>query len=138
MKRVQIRIGRPNRLCRQFARILGATPIVINGVCTAQFGRVIDARILGRRTTSPLALPAAFSFESMDSQGRTLNLGETVLLQREANPLMRELKKRGITVTALHNHWLFENPRLMYMHFESIDRPLDFARKVSEAFRVLN
>ena len=138
MKRVQIRIGRPNRLCRQFARILGATPIVINGVCTAQFGRVINARILGRKTTSPLALPAAFSFESMDNNGRTLNLGETVLLQSEANPLMRELKKRGITVTALHNHWLFDQPRLMYMHFESIDRPLSFARKVSEAFRVLN
>lgn len=138
MKRVQIRIGRPNRLCRQFARILGATPIVINGICTAQYGRVIDARILGRKTNSPLSLPAAFSFESADKNGRTLNLGETVLLQREANPLMRELKKRGIIVTALHNHWLFDKPRLMYMHFESIDHPLNFARKVSEAFRVLN
>ena len=40
-------------------------------------------------------------------------------------------------VTALHNHWLFEDPRLMYIHFESIDQPLDFARKVAEALCVL-
>ncbi|MFA7746463.1 DUF1259 domain-containing protein, partial [Salinicoccus roseus] len=64
-------------------------------------------------------------------------LGETVLLQVEVNPLMSELRKFGIIVTAVHNHWLFDKPRLMFMHFESIDKPLNFARKVREALRVL-
>jgi hypothetical protein len=40
-------------------------------------------------------------------------------------------------VTAFHNHWLFENPRLMYIHFEKIDRPIDFARDVRDALQVL-
>jgi hypothetical protein len=86
---------------------------------------------------SPLVNPQFFSFENLDSQGNALNLGETVLLQEEVNPLLTELRKRNILVTAIHNHWLFEQPRAMYMHFESVEPPLEFARKVREALRVL-
>ncbi|MBU5484344.1 DUF1259 domain-containing protein [Clostridium sp. MSJ-11] len=124
--------------CEEFARILGAEILsTANGVCTVTFMRDINAEILGRRTRSPLALAALFSFESPDNRGRTLNLGETVILQEEINDFISILRENGILVTALHNHWLFENPRLMYIHFESIDNPLDFARKVAEALRVL-
>ncbi|KHO39437.1 hypothetical protein OR62_05830 [Clostridium tetani] len=126
------------RTCNEFARILGAEILsTANNVCTVMFMRDIDAEILGRRTNSPLALMAMFSFESPDNQGRTLNLGETIILQDEINDFISILRENGILVTALHNHWLFEDPRLMYIHFESIDRPLDFARKVAEALRVL-
>jgi hypothetical protein len=79
-----------------------------------------------------------FSFEAPDSQGRTLNLGETVILPREINPFIDVLRSHGIIVTALHNHWLFEKPRLMYIHFEAIDNPLSFARNVAEAFETLD
>ena len=58
-------------------------------------------------------------------------------MQSELNPFLSRLRKHGIKVTAQHNHWLFDSPRLMYVHFEAIDRPLDFARKVRDANRVL-
>lgn len=125
------------RLCRQFGRIVGGQSSVMNGVCFIQKFRNINATILGRRTRSPLVLPTFFSFESIDRQGRALNLGETVILQREINPFISELRKRGIIVTALHNHWLFERPRLFYIHFESVENPINFARKVAAALRVL-
>ena len=126
------------RTCNRFAEILGAEILSTeNNVCTVTFMRDIDAEILGRRTRSPLALAALFSFESPDTNDRTLNLGETVILQNEINDFISALRERGILVTALHNHWLFDDPRLMYIHFESIDRPLDFARKVAEALKVL-
>lgn len=125
-------------LCSQFARILGAEILSsTNNVCAVTFMRNINAEILGRRTRSPLALSALFSFESVDSRGRALNLGETVILQEEINDFITVLRSHGILVTALHNHWLFDSPRLMYIHFESIDKPLDFARKVADALRVL-
>lgn len=124
-------------LCREFARILGGTGSMTNGVCLVQKFRDIPFTILGRRTNSPLVNPQFFSFEDLDSQGNALNLGETVLLQEEVNPLLTELRKREITVTALHNHWLFEKPRAMYMHFESIEPPLEFARKIRKAFKIL-
>ncbi|HAN21189.1 MAG: hypothetical protein A2Y15_07735 [Clostridiales bacterium GWF2_36_10] len=125
-------------LCNEFARILGADILSsTKDLCVVTFTRDIKAEILCRPTHSPLALNALFSFESMDCKGKTLNLGETVILQEEINCFISVLRENNIIVTALHNHWLFENPRLMYIHFESIDEPLDFARKVAEALRVL-
>lgn len=128
----------PDPICQEFAEILGATPSVINDVCTATRSRTnIHPVVLGRRAESFMFVPQAFSFENLDQNGKALCLGETVLLQEEVNPFMTILREQGIIVTALHNHWLFENPRLMYMHFESNDNPLSFARKVRRALDVL-
>jgi hypothetical protein len=128
----------PSELCKEFANILGAVPGVINGVCIATKSRTnIHPVVLGRRAESFMFVPQAFSFENTDREGKALCLGETVILQEEINPFLSCLREEGIIVTALHNHWLFDNPRLMYMHFESIDEPLSFARKVSNALKVL-
>ncbi|NLY76145.1 MAG: DUF1259 domain-containing protein [Firmicutes bacterium] len=125
-----------HNLCQQFAQILNGT-ILNQDPCTVLRLRNIDAEILGRPSQSSLTRGALFSFESPDGQGRTLNLGETVILQDEINPFISELRERNIIVTALHNHWLFDEPRLFYIHFESIDQPLDFAKKAAESFQVL-
>ncbi|MGG3800910.1 DUF1259 domain-containing protein [Metabacillus fastidiosus] len=117
--------------CQQLADIIGGVVITATPVCVVQRLRDIDATILGLRTQSPLALPFALSFEN-----NGLNLGESVVLQREINPFLTELRKRGLIVTAVHNHWLFDNPRLMYMHWENAgDNPFEFARKSFEAAR---
>ena len=130
--------ARPTSTCRSFARILRATPSVINGVCTATNSRTnLIPRVLGRKAASFMYVPQAYSYEKMDRRGRALCLGETVILQSELQPYILRLRRHGIKVTAVHNHWLFDNPRLMYIHFESVDRPLDFARKVRDANRVL-
>lgn len=120
--------------CQQLANIIGGEVITATPVCVVQRLRNINATILGRRTRSPLSLPFALSFEN-NINGRTLNLGETVILQREINPFMTALRRRGIIVTALHNHWLFDKPRLMYMHWENVGDPFVFARKSIEAAR---
>ena len=128
----------PSSLCRTFASTLGGTAEVVNGVCTVTRIRSnLKPLIQGRKTNSALALAALFSFESFDSRGNALNLGETVILQEEINPFISELRNRGIEVTAVHNHWLFDNPRLMYIHFKSVEPPLTFANKVAAAFKVL-
>lgn len=126
------------RLCNQFARILGGEHEIDEGpVCFVIRARQLNATILGRRTTSPLVRYQLFSFESLDRSGRALCLGETALFQNQANRLIRNLQNRGIIVTALHNHWLFENPRLMYIHWESIDNPITFAMKTKQSIAFL-
>lgn len=97
--------------CQRLADIIGGEVIQSTPVCVIMRLRNIRATILGRRTRSPLALPFMLSFEN-----NGLNLGESVLLQREVNPMLDALRKRGLIVTAFHNHWLFDEPRLMYMH----------------------
>lgn len=120
--------------CQQLADIIGGEVITATPVCVVQRLRNIRATILGRRTRSPLSLPFALSFEN-NIRGRTLNLGETVILQREINPFITALRERGIIITALHNHWLFDEPRLMYMHWENVGDPFQFARNSIGAAR---
>jgi hypothetical protein len=125
-------------LCRQFAAILRAEPQIINGVCTASAVRNnIKPVILGKRSRSFLTIPQAFSFENIGRDGRALCLGETVILTAEINPFISRLRRHGIIVTALHNHWLFARPNLWYIHFEKVERPLVFAREVRDALNVL-
>jgi hypothetical protein len=120
--------------CQKLADIIGGMVITSTPVCVVQRLRNINATILGRRTLSPLALPFALSFEDKRN-GKTLNLGESVVLQKEINPFLSALRKRGIIVTAVHNHWLFDDPRLMYMHWENVGDPFEFARKSIDAAR---
>ncbi|WP_040214469.1 DUF1259 domain-containing protein [Clostridium polynesiense] len=125
-------------LCQRFASILGSEILQSSeNLCVVTRKRRIPAEILERPTSSPLALNALFSFEDIDEFGRALNLGETVILEREINPFISVLREEGIKVTALHNHWLFDRPRLMYIHFLSIDDPISFAKKVARAFKLL-
>ncbi|MCG7406576.1 DUF1259 domain-containing protein [Paenibacillus sp. ACRRX] len=126
------------RLCMQFGKILGGESEVEAGpVCFVMRMTNLRETILGRRTRSPLVQMQMFSFESLDKSGRALCLGETAVHQNQVNRLMSNLRKRGIKVTSLHNHWLKENPRLMYMHWEAIDNPVAFARKTKESIAFL-
>ncbi|WP_068620292.1 DUF1259 domain-containing protein [Paenibacillus tuaregi] len=127
------------KLCNQFSTILGGTEheITKGPVCFVSRNRRINATILGRRTTSPLVRYQLFSFESLNSSGRALCLGETALFQGQVNRLLTNLRNNGIKVTAVHNHWLFDKPRLMYVHWESIDDPIAFAKKVKRSIAFL-
>nr|WP_152657776.1 DUF1259 domain-containing protein [Oceanobacillus sp. CFH 90083] len=117
--------------CQKLADIIGGEVIQATPVCVVMRLRDLQATILGRRTQSPLALPFMLSFED-----NGLNLGESVLLQKEVNPMIDALRRRGITITAFHNHWLFEEPRLMYMHWENVGMsPFEFARASNAAAR---
>jgi Domain of Unknown Function (DUF1259). len=126
------------RTCEQFGRILGGMHTSANGVCTVMKSRTnIRPVVLGRRGRSFLLVPQMFTFESMTRDGRALCSGETVILSSEINRFTSRLRRHGIKVTAIHNHWLFDSPRLMFMHWESIDHPVAFARKTKDALNVL-
>lgn len=126
------------RLCAQFGKILGGESEIDEGpVCFVTRMTNLSETILGRRTQSPLVQMQMFSFESLDKSGRALCLGETAVYQNQVNRLISNLRKRGIKVTAVHNHWLNENPRLMYMHWEAIENPVTFARKTKESISFL-
>jgi hypothetical protein len=43
---------------------------------------------------------------------------EFTVLASEVNPVIKSFEDHGITVTATHNHWLFEHPTIYYIHAE--------------------
>jgi hypothetical protein len=49
------------------------------------------------------------------------------LLADEVNPVVKTLTENGIIVTAVHNHMLYDNPRLFMMHFWAVGDPTKLA-----------
>jgi Domain of Unknown Function (DUF1259) len=49
---------------------------------------------------------------------QTMVMGDTVLFQDEVNPAMSVALDNGLSVTALHNHFFFDEPKVYFMHIE--------------------
>ena len=45
-------------------------------------------------------------------------MGDTVLFEDEVNPAMSAALDNGLSVTALHNHFFFDQPKVYFMHIE--------------------
>ncbi len=70
--------------------------------------------------------------------GRAAITGDFVLIDQEVNSVARALRQHGIEVTALHNHGLFDTPRLFYMHFWANDDPAKLAQGLKAALDLTN
>lgn len=53
--------------------------------------------------------------------------GDFVLVAEEVNPVVKALTENGIAITAIHNHMLYDNPRLFMLHFWAVDEPQKLA-----------
>src|SRR5437588_2358709 len=63
-------------------------------------------------------------------------MGDTVLFEDEVNAAMSAALDNGLSVTALHNHFFFDQPKVYFMHIEgegSIDKLAGAVRKVYDA-----
>lgn len=123
--------------CDEFARILRAKRDTNPGVCfVTRMRNDIKVEVMDRTTHSPTVLLMTFSYEDLDNKGKALCLGEFVFQQNEVRPFLNAISNHGIRVTSIHNHWLFDNPRLIYIHWEAIMKPLEFARISSNAMDI--
>lgn len=74
-------------------------------------------------TVAPAAgVAEAINFQAAEA-GQVATTGDFVLTSSEVNPVLSELRARGIGVTALHSHMLTEQPRLFFMHFWAVGDP---------------
>src|SRR6266511_850038 len=60
-----------------------------------------------------LASWAAFTEQKKDD---VMVMGDTVLFQDEVNPVMNVALGNGLAVTALHNHFFYNEPKVYFMH----------------------
>jgi hypothetical protein len=49
---------------------------------------------------------------------RAMVMGDTVLFEDEVNPAISAALDNGLSVTALHNHFFFDHPKVYFMHIE--------------------
>lgn len=89
-----------------------------------------------------VATPTPFGFGgwvamTKGTGGHDVMMGDLVLLEDEVNPVMSALLSNGLEVTALHNHFFFESPRIFYMHVHGHGAPADLARMVKPALDLI-
>jgi len=66
----------------------------------------------------------------------TMVMGDTVLFEDEVNAAMSAALDNGLNVTALHNHFFFDHPKVYFMHIEgegAVDKLAGAIRKVYDA-----
>ena len=92
-------------------------------------------------TVAGIATPTPFGFGGWialtKGSGMDVMMGDLVLLQDEVNPVMSALLENGLEVTALHNHFFWDEPRMFYMHVHGHGAPMDLARKVKPALDLI-
>ena len=89
-----------------------------------------------------VATPTPFGFGgwiamTKGSGGMDVMMGDLVLLQEEVNPVMSALLESGLEVTALHNHFFWEQPRIFYMHVHGHGKAAELAVKAKPALDLI-
>src|SRR5438105_4363087 len=89
-----------------------------------------------------VATPTPFGFGgwlamTKGTGGMEVMMGDLVLTEDEVNPVMSALLTNGLDVTALHNHFLFDSPRVFYMHVHGHGTAADLAAKVKPVLALI-
>ena len=90
----------------------------------------------GMEMPPAIGMATAINFQ-MDGS-RAAITGDFVLLATEVNPVVKALTGNGITVTAIHNHMLYDEPRLFMMHFWAVGDPEKLATGLKAALDKTN
>ena len=132
-------------------RALAQTPADYQGVLTT-LGRTGDFKdgvlkvniprgdlkvVIGQR-----AAPTPFGFGgwvalTKGTGGTDVMMGDLVLTEDEVNPVMTALLDNGLEVTALHNHFFWEQPRIFYMHVHGMGAAADLAKRLTPALALI-
>ena len=70
--------------------------------------------------------------------GNEVMMGDLVLTEDEVNPVMSALLGQGLDVTAIHNHFFWEQPRIFYMHVHGTGTAADLARELKPAIDLID
>jgi len=73
-----------------------------------------------------------------ETKSGAMVMGDTVLFEDEVNPLMSVALDNGLSVTALHNHFFFDQPKVFFMHIEgegSVDKLAGAVRKMYDTIK---
>jgi len=89
-----------------------------------------------------VALPTPFGFGGWFAMtkgdgGHDVLMGDLVLTQEEVNPVMSALLEHGLEVTALHNHFFWDDPRVFYMHVHGHGQAIDLANEIKPALDLI-
>jgi hypothetical protein len=86
----------------------------------------------GVKLTPPMGLTSWAAFRKAGQHD--VVMGDIVLLEDQVNPVMSAALDGGLEVTALHNHFLWDQPRVMFMHLGGMGDEAALAAAVGKVF----
>src|SRR3954469_17095726 len=92
----------------------------------------LNVTAAGTKMTPPLGLTAWAAFTKAGAHA--VVMGDMVLTEDQVNPAMSAALDNGLQVTALHNHFFWEQPRVMFMHVGGMGDEAKLAAGVAKVF----
>ncbi len=86
----------------------------------------------GVKLTPAMGLTAWAAFQTQG--GHTMVMGDMVMLEDQVNPVMSVALDAGLDVTALHNHFFGDTPKVMFMHVSGMGDETQLATAVGKVF----
>jgi len=96
----------------------------------------VQVTVAGVKTPTPFGFGGWIAMTKA-SDGNQVLMGDLVLLQDEVNPVMTALLNAGLDVTALHNHFFFDEPRMFFMHVHGHGSTADLTRRIKPALDLI-
>jgi hypothetical protein len=92
----------------------------------------LDVSAAGVHVTPPMGLTSWAAFKRVGAH--TVVMGDTVMTEDQVNPVMTVALDAGLEVTALHNHFFWDSPKVMFMHIGGMGDEAKLARAVGAVF----
>lgn len=103
----------------------------------------VPVTVDGRRLHPFQGVTSWAAFTPDGHNGGLMVMGDLVLFEDELNPVMSAALDNGLEVTAIHNHFFFDTPRVMFMHIggsgtaeklaTAVGRALDKVKEIRQA-----
>jgi hypothetical protein len=103
------------------------------GVFTVRAPRTdLQVTTAGVKMNPAMGLTSYAAF--MKAGTNTTVMGDTTLLEDQVNPVMSAALDNGLEVTALHNHFFWDSPKVMFMHIGAMGDEEKLASAVGKVF----
>ena len=103
------------------------------GVFTVRVPRTdLQVTTAGVKMNPAMGLTSYAAF--MKVGAKTMIMGDTTLLEDQVNPVMSVALDNGLEVTALHNHFFWDSPKVMFMHIGGMGDEEKLASGVGKVF----
>src|SRR2546421_9298025 len=108
------------------------------GVYKVTFPRNDEKVVVDGWTMPPFMGLGTWAAFTKGAHTEAMVMGDTVLFEDEVNAAMSAALDNGLSVTALHNHFFFDRPKVYFMHIEGeggVDQLAGAVRKLYDKIK---
>jgi hypothetical protein len=87
----------------------------------------LNVEVDGFKIIPPMGLGTWIAFTP--AKDGAMIMGDIILTETDLKPVQQEVIRQGLTISAIHNHFVRNHPNVMYMHIGGMGKTEDMAKK---------